>query len=77
MSMGFWTDERVEQLKIAWDNGHSASQIAAMAEFKGATRNAIIGKANRLGLSSRAGKKWHRPRPPSPAAPAAALRRQA
>ena len=47
-----WTDERVEQLKKLWSDGLSASQIAA--ELGGITRNAVIGKVHRLGLSGRA-----------------------
>jgi|ERR1700728_485616 len=47
-----WTDERVELLKKLWSDGLSASQIAA--ELGGITRNAVIGKVHRLGLSGRA-----------------------
>ncbi|MBH0238536.1 GcrA family cell cycle regulator [Methylobrevis albus] len=47
-----WTDDRVERLKTLWMEGHSASQIAA--ELGGVTRNAVIGKVHRLGLSGRA-----------------------
>ena len=47
-----WTDERVEQLKKMWNEGQSASQIAK--ELGGVTRNAVIGKVHRLGLSNRA-----------------------
>jgi GcrA cell cycle regulator len=46
-----WTDERVELLKKLWTDGLSASQIAA--ELGGVTRNAVIGKVHRLGLSGR------------------------
>src|SRR3989454_9997031 len=55
-----WTDERVETLKKLWTEGLSASQIAA--ELGGITRNAVIGKVHRLGLSGRA-------KSPSSAAP--------
>src|SRR5215211_7538323 len=55
-----WTDERVEMLKKLWSDGLSASQIAA--ELGGITRNAVIGKVHRLGLSGRA-------KSPSSAAP--------
>ena len=48
-----WTDERVETLKKLWGEGQSASQIAK--ELGGVTRNAVIGKVHRLGLSNRAG----------------------
>ena len=47
-----WTDERVELLKKLWSDGLSASQIAG--ELGGVTRNAVIGKVHRLGLSGRA-----------------------
>ncbi|TLP46029.1 MULTISPECIES: GcrA family cell cycle regulator [Cohaesibacter] len=47
-----WTDERVELLKKLWADGLSASQVAA--ELGGVTRNAVIGKVHRLGLSGRA-----------------------
>jgi GcrA cell cycle regulator len=46
-----WTDERVDTLKKLWQEGLSASQIAA--ELGGVTRNAVIGKIHRLGLSGR------------------------
>src|SRR6478736_2025482 len=48
-----WTDERVELLKKLWSDGLSASQIAT--ELGNVTRNAVIGKVHRLGLSGRAG----------------------
>jgi GcrA cell cycle regulator len=47
-----WNDERVELLKKLWTDGLSASQIAG--ELGGVTRNAVIGKVHRLGLSGRA-----------------------
>ncbi|SEP63553.1 GcrA cell cycle regulator [Faunimonas pinastri] len=46
-----WTDERVETLKKLWQEGLSASQIAA--ELGSVTRNAVIGKVHRLGMSGR------------------------
>lgn len=49
-----WTDDRVEQLKKLWDEGLSASHIAA--RLGGITRNAVIGKVHRMGLSGRARK---------------------
>ncbi len=48
-----WNDERVELLKKMWGEGQSASQIAK--ELGGVTRNAVIGKVHRLGLSNRSG----------------------
>jgi GcrA cell cycle regulator len=47
-----WTDERVSRLAKLWAEGLSASQIAA--DLGGVTRNAVIGKVHRLGLSGRA-----------------------
>src|ERR1035437_527364 len=60
MTVLTWTDDRVEQLKKLWEAGLSASQIAA--ELGNVTRNAVIGKVHRLGLSGRA-------KSPSSAAP--------
>jgi GcrA cell cycle regulator len=57
-----WTDERVTTLKKLWLDGLSASQIAK--QLGGVTRNAVIGKVHRLGLSGRAA-------PSQPARPAA------
>lgn len=48
-----WTDERVERLSTLWLGGRSASQIAAELG-EGVSRNAVIGKVHRLGLSGRA-----------------------
>jgi len=47
-----WTDERVELLRRLWEDGQSASKIAA--QLGGVTRNAVIGKVHRLGLGGRA-----------------------
>ena len=46
-----WTDEKVEKLKELWTKGHTASQIAEV--LGNTTRNAVIGKAHRLNLSSK------------------------
>lgn len=46
-----WTDDRVATLTKMWGEGQSASQIAK--ELGGVTRNAVIGKVHRLGLSNR------------------------
>ena len=46
-----WTDERIEQLRQLWGKGTTASQIAD--ELGGVSRNAVIGKAHRLGLKAR------------------------
>src|SRR3546814_14339579 len=56
-----WTDERIDRLKEYWSKGMTASQIAD--ELGGVSRNAVIGKAHRLGLQSR-------PSPVQPHAPA-------
>jgi GcrA cell cycle regulator len=58
-----WTDERIERLKELWSKGMTASTIAD--ELGGVSRNAVIGKAHRLGLQSR-------PSPVKPNEPAAA-----
>ena len=76
-----WTDERVESLKKLWQDGLSASQIAK--QLGGVTRNAVIGKVHRLGLSGRAAPSkparptFKAPRPARPAAAPAAPRRVA
>lgn len=66
-----WTDERVTVLKKLWLEGLSASQIAK--QLGGVTRNAVIGKVHRLGLSGRAApsqpsRPVYRPQRPRPAA---------
>ena len=58
-----WTEDRVATLTKLWADGLSASQIAK--QLGGVTRNAVIGKVHRLGLSGRA-------KPSSPARKAAA-----
>jgi len=66
-----WTKERIELLTKLWTEGLSASQIAA--ELGGSmSRNAVLGKANRLGLTHGAAKGIGTPRPrkPSPPEPA-------
>jgi GcrA cell cycle regulator len=74
-----WTDERVEILKTMWTEGKSASQIAK--ELGGVTRNAVIGKVHRLGLSNRNGGGGTgaaaAPAQPAPAAKAAPARERA
>lgn len=47
-----WTDERIELLRKLWLDGMSASRIASELA-NGLTRNAVIGKVYRLGLSGR------------------------
>ncbi len=46
-----WTDERIDRLKSMWEKGLTASQIAE--DLGGVSRNAVIGKAHRLGLQAR------------------------
>ncbi len=75
MSQG-WTEDRVGALKKLWLEGQSASQIAKQLGG-GVTRNAVIGKVHRLGLSGRAAPsqparttfRAPRPRPAQPSAP--------
>ncbi|WP_298123201.1 GcrA family cell cycle regulator [Brevundimonas sp.] len=84
MNLG-WTEDRVGALKKLWLEGQSASQIAK-ALGGGVTRNAVIGKVHRLGLSGRAAPsqparttfRAARPRPtPPPAQPSAPRRIEA
>jgi len=68
-----WTEERIERLKKMWHDGATASQIAD--ELGGVSRNAVIGKAHRLGLEQRpspvkAGEEKERKAAAAPAAPA-------
>lgn len=61
-----WTDDRVELLKTLWGAGKTAAEIAKELG-EGLTRNAVIGKAHRLGLSGRVTpvqKKIDKPLPP-------------
>jgi GcrA cell cycle regulator len=61
-----WTDDRVELLKSLWGAGKTAAEIAKELG-EGLTRNAVIGKAHRLGLSGRitpVAKKIDKPLPP-------------
>jgi GcrA cell cycle regulator len=60
-----WTEERIERLKKMWHDGATASQIAD--ELGGVSRNAVIGKAHRLGLEQR----------PSPVKPGEELKKPA
>src|SRR5688572_8183327 len=69
-----WTDERIDRLKAMWTKGATASQIAE--ELGGVSRNAVIGKAHRLGLESRpspvkAGEEKEKKAKPAPAPRAA------
>ncbi|PIE11649.1 MAG: GcrA cell cycle regulator [Rhodobacterales bacterium] len=70
-----WTDERVETLKRMWGEGQSASQIAK--ELGGVTRNAVIGKVHRLGLSNRTAAAPAKAEPEAKPAPAKAEPAQA
>jgi len=64
-----WTEDRVEKLTKMWGEGQSASQIAK--ELGGVTRNAVIGKVHRLGLSNRTGGGGAKSESKAKAAPAA------
>jgi GcrA cell cycle regulator len=77
-----WTDERIATLTRMWESGATASQIAD--ELGGVSRNAVIGKAHRLGLKSRPSpvkpneeKDTKKPADPAPAAKAASALRAA
>ncbi|MFM5886121.1 MAG: GcrA family cell cycle regulator [Novosphingobium sp.] len=65
-----WTDERIEKLTKMWEGGATASQIAD--ELGGVSRNAVIGKAHRLGLKARPSPVKPNDKDSAPAAPAAA-----
>lgn len=62
-----WTDERIEKLTKMWEGGATASQIAD--ELGGVSRNAVIGKAHRLGLKARPSPVKANEKPSRPAAP--------
>ena len=70
-----WTEERIDRLKSMWAEGSTASQIAE--ELGGVSRNAVIGKAHRLGLESRPSpvkpgeEKEKKVKAPAPSAPVA------
>ena len=70
-----WTDERIDKLTKMWEGGATASQIAD--ELGGVSRNAVIGKAHRLGLKARPSpvkaneKEAAAPAPATPRAPKA------
>ncbi|ANK11748.1 GcrA family cell cycle regulator [Erythrobacter neustonensis] len=77
-----WTDERIATLRKMWEGGATASEIAT--ELGGVSRNAVIGKAHRLGLKARPSpvkanekKKAAAPAPKKPAAPPPAAPRVA
>jgi len=65
-----WTEERIERLKKMWAKGATASQIAD--ELGGVSRNAVIGKAHRLGLEQRPSPVKHEEKDKKPAASAPA-----
>ncbi len=58
-----WNEERVEKLKTWWAEGQTASQIAD--KLGNVSRNAVIGKVYRLGLSGR-GRPVRSPSTPAP-----------
>ena len=45
-----WTDEQVEELKRLWNEGLTTGDIG---KALGVSKNAVVGKAHRLGLNSR------------------------
>ena len=48
--MGVWTDKKIEQLKELWKEGIPTAEIGKRLDF---SKNAIVGKVNRLGLEHR------------------------
>ena len=72
-----WTNDRIDELRRLWGQGQTASRIAEL--LGGVTRNAVIGKAHRLGLRGRPSpirREEGQPSAPRPArstAPATAL----
>src|SRR5512145_299649 len=64
-----WTEERIDRLKAMWTKGATASQIAE--ELGGVSRNAVIGKAHRLGLKARPSPVKPTDKPDCPPPPAA------
>src|SRR6478736_4589741 len=64
-----WTDERIATLTKMWESGATASQIAD--ELGGVSRNAVIGKAHRLGLKARPSPVKPNDKPDTPVAPVA------
>src|SRR4026209_1397184 len=75
-----WTDERIDRLKELGSQGATASQIAD--ELGGVSRNAVIGKAHRLGLDARpspvkAGEEKEKKEAPAKTAPKAESKRAA
>ena len=68
-----WTEEKVAILRQYWGSGKSASEIAEM--IGDMSRNAVIGKAHRLGLAGRPSpikERKAKPKPVAQSAPAAA-----
>jgi GcrA cell cycle regulator len=63
-----WTEERIDRLREYWTKGMTASQIAE--ELGGVSRNAVIGKAHRLGLQARPSPVKANEEEAAPAAPA-------
>jgi len=61
-----WTPEKVENLKTLWSQGLSITQIG---KHLGMTRNAVVGKAHRIGLEKRTSPIVRRPRPAAPIQP--------
>jgi hypothetical protein len=68
MTRIFWTDAQIEKLRRLWDEGATANQISAEMGHVG--KNAVLGKAHRLGLPPR-----ENPVPASEALPSAVVRK--
>ena len=74
-STAVWTDERIALATERWLAGDSAAQVAK--QLGGVSRSSVIGKMNRLGLSSRSGtvrQTAFKPAPEPRAAPSPKLR---
>lgn len=63
-----WTDERIEQLKALWADGLTTGEIGKQL---GVSKNAVVGKAHRLGLKGRPSPIKRAAKPPRKAAPKA------
>lgn len=63
-----WTDEKVKSLVQLWESGQSITQIG---KALGMTRNAVVGKAHRIGLAKRASPIMRSEKPAQPRQPAA------
>lgn len=68
-----WTEERIEQLKRHWREGLSITDIGRKLAM---SRNAVVGKAHRLGLAGRESPILRRPEPVAAPPPAAVAQKR-